>query len=116
MSWGSIFDNFGNSAPDKATCPSCAHSAPVGTIYCRKCGVTMDNAPLNKKTLQDSEKRATEVFFASLGVVLRRNPENAYGCIRGSKSKKDNTPWPDRCKKHQKSANQVLKANGEYCT
>ena len=52
----------------------------------------MDNAPLNKKTLRDSERRATEVLFASLGVVLRRNPENAYGFERGSKSKKDNTP------------------------
>ena len=73
----------------------------------------MDNTPLNKKQLLDSERRATEVLFASLGVVLKRSPENAAGFVRGTKAKKNNIPLPERCKEHQKRAKNIKNDGGE---
>ena len=101
--WDDVLATLDAPFAKKATCPQCAHTAPLGSIYCLQCGATLDNAPLDYTRLRGAEQRAKELLFADLNLVLRPNPTQ-HTFLRGTKKEHDVVSWLDRCYSHWKHA------------
>ena len=107
--WGGVVAALNSPSADKATCLQCDRDAPLGVVYCVRCGSIMHNCPLSFEALEAQDDADKERLIRSLGFALKVVqpvvlPDGNIRHMRGARKKPDSLPWEARCKKHAHGA------------
>ena len=107
--WGDVVAALNAPSADKATCLQCDRDAPLGVVYCTRCGSIMLNCPISFEALEAQDDADKERLIRNLGFALKTIqpivlPDGNIRHMRGARKKADNLTWEERCKKPAEGA------------
>ena len=107
--WGDVVAALNAPSADKATCLQRDRDAPLGVVYCTRCGSIMLTCPICFEALEAQDDADKERLIRDLGFALKSIqpivlPDGNIRHMRGARKKADNLTWEERCKKHVEGA------------
>ena len=95
--WGDVVSLLNSPSADKATCLQCDRDAPLGVVYCVRCGSIMHNCPISFEALDAQDDADKKRLIKSLGFALKVVqpvvlPSGNIRHMRGARKKPDSIP------------------------